>query len=528
MAEVLPEIEAFARIKVIGIGGGGGNSLNRMIQSKIRGIEFIAINTDAQALHYSQANKKIHIGKETTRGLGAGANPEIGAQAAEENEDEIYAALKNSEMVFITTGEGGGTGSGAAPVVAQIARDIGALTVGIVTRPFRFEGDRRRKIAEEGIQRLKEKVDTLIVIPNDRILQIIDRKTSLLDAFATVDDILRQGVQGISDLITVNGLVNLDFADVEAIMRDAGSALMGIGMGNGDNRAVDAVKQAIDSPLLEVSIQGAKGVMINFTGGRDMGMHEIEEAAQLVHNAVDTDANIIWGMVIDENMNNEIKVTLVATGFEPERGERGGALFGGVPQAIVQRNVGDLVDEHESSQEAAVETMGTPQPLRPAVQEPVMETKPQDVPEAFTGIQREPEITPPVREEDELLSFVSNTPRVREDALVGVDPLVSAKPEVQKHQRQGMGTALDDAPSLFDEPIQPFDREPVEELTSEAIAPKRKVEPKLEEEPKPIVKTLSSRFDAAEEDDFDKPAYLRKGVKLEGSIIEVSDPLDKK
>ncbi len=306
MAEVLPEIEAFARIKVIGIGGGGGNSLNRMIQSKIRGIEFIAINTDAQALHYSQADKKIHIGKETTRGLGAGANPEIGAQAAEENEDEIYAALKNSEMVFITTGEGGGTGSGAAPVVAQIARDVGALTVGIVTRPFKFEGDRRRKIAEECIARLKEKVDTLIVIPNDRILQIIDRKTSLLDAFATVDDILRQGVQGISDLITVNGLVNLDFADVEAIMRNAGSALMGIGVGNGDNRAVDAVKQAIDSPLLEVSIQGAKGVMINFTGGRDMGMHEIEEAAQLVHNNVDTDANIIWGMVIDENMNNEI------------------------------------------------------------------------------------------------------------------------------------------------------------------------------------------------------------------------------
>lgn len=532
MAEVLPEIEAFARIKVIGIGGGGGNSLNRMIQSKIRGIEFIAINTDAQALHYSQANKKIHIGKETTRGLGAGANPEIGAQAAEENEDEIYAALKNSEMVFITTGEGGGTGSGAAPVVAQIARDIGALTVGIVTRPFRFEGDRRRKIAEEGIQRLKEKVDTLIVIPNDRILQIIDRKTSLLDAFATVDDILRQGVQGISDLITVNGLVNLDFADVEAIMRDAGSALMGIGVGNGDNRAVDAVKQAIDSPLLEVSIQGAKGVMINFTGGRDMGMHEIEEAAQLVHNAVDTDANIIWGMVIDENMNNEIKVTLVATGFEPERGERGGALFGGVPQSITQRSVGDLADEHEAAQqeEEPSSPMGTPQPLRSVNSAAVPEPALQQETQVFTGIQDNEVIAPEsTNPEDELLEFVANKPRVREGSLVSEEPLVSAQPEVRTFDPvQADSSSVGSSPTLFDEPIQAFDREPIEARTSETIAPRQKVEAKLEDEPKPIVKTLSSRFDEAEEDDFDKPAYLRKGVKVESSIIEVSDPSEKK
>lgn len=516
MAEVLPEIEAFARIKVIGIGGGGGNSLNRMIQSKIRGIEFIAINTDAQALHYSQANKKIHIGKETTRGLGAGANPDIGAQAAEENEDEIYAALKNSEMVFITTGEGGGTGSGAAPVIAQIARDVGALTVGIVTRPFKFEGDRRRKIAEEGIQRLKEKVDTLIVIPNDRILQIIDRKTSLLDAFATVDDILRQGVQGISDLITVNGLVNLDFADVEAIMRDAGSALMGIGVGNGDNRAVDAVKQAIDSPLLEVSIQGAKGVMINFTGGRDMGMHEIEEAAQLVHNSVDTDANIIWGMVIDENMNNEIKVTLVATGFDSERGERGGALFGGVPQPIGQRSVGDLADEHEATQETGDELMGTPQPLRAVSQE-------QQSPE-FAGVQRDTVRTAePSAEEDEFQSFVANTPRARKDTLVSDDPLVSAKPEAKFVDNKA--NSLGNTPSLFDEPIQPFDREPTETLTSDSIAPINKAT--VEAEPQPIIKTMSSRFDAAEEDDFDKPAYLRKGVKVESSIIEVTEATKK-
>ncbi len=520
MAEILPDIEAFARIKVVGIGGGGGNSLNRMIQSKIRGIEFIAINTDAQALHYSQANKKIHIGKETTRGLGAGANPEIGGQAAEESEEEIYAALKNSEMVFITTGEGGGTGSGAAPVVAQIARDIGALTVGIVTKPFRFEGERRRKIAEEGIQRLKDKVDTLIVIPNDRILQIIDRKTSLLDAFATVDDILRQGVQGISDLITVNGLVNLDFADVEAIMRNAGSALMGIGLGNGDNRAVDAVKQAIESPLLEVSIQGAKGVMINFTGGRDMGMHEIEEAAQLVHNSVDSEANIIWGMVIDENMNNEIKVTLVATGFEAERPDRGPALFGGVPQPIGQRSVGELDEEHESRESESAPVLRQMEPVQPKV-EPEFETS-----QPLVGIQaesvdeqtqlRQPEYA--LEPEVEDIPFVADRPRVREGALISDEPLVSAEPQAPRNVGQN-------APSLFDEPIQPFDREPEPEVSSEAIRPAEDREP-VRVENKPIVKTLSSRFDREDEDDFDKPAYIRQGMKLQSSIQEISDSAD--
>jgi len=319
MAEILPDIETFARIKVVGVGGGGGNALNRMVQSKLRGIDFVAINTDAQALHYSQANKKVHIGKEATKGLGAGANPEIGRMAAEESEADIYEALKNSEMVFITYGSGGGTGSGAAPVVARIAKEIGALTVAIITKPFTFEGDRRRKVSDQGIDEIKDKVDTLIMIPNDRILQIIDRKTSLLDAFGAVDDILKQGVQGIADLITINGIVNLDFADVKSIMHDAGSALMGIGQGTGETRAVDAVKQAIDSPLLEVSITGAKGVLINFTGGRDMGMHEVEEAAKLIHDSVDPEANIIFGTVIDENMTGEIRVTLVATGFDSER-----------------------------------------------------------------------------------------------------------------------------------------------------------------------------------------------------------------
>ncbi len=319
MAEILPDIETFARIKVVGIGGGGGNALNRMVQSKLRGIDFVAINTDAQALHWSQANNKVHIGKEATRGLGAGANPEIGRQAAEESEEDIYNALKHSEMVFITAGYGGGTGSGAAPIVARIAREIGALTVAIITKPFSFEGDRRRKIAEAGIAELRDKVDTLIIIPNDRILQLVDRKTTLLDAFGTVDDVLKQGVQGIADLITVNGLVNLDFADVKSIMSNAGSALMGIGEGTGDTRAIDAVKYAMDSPLLEVSIQGAKGVLINFTGGRDMGMHEIEEAAKLIHDSVDPEANIIWGTVLDENLTGAIRVTLVATGFDGER-----------------------------------------------------------------------------------------------------------------------------------------------------------------------------------------------------------------
>ena len=351
MAEILPEIETFARIKVVGIGGGGGNALNRMVQSKLRGIDFVAINTDAQALHYSQANSKVHIGKEATRGLGAGANPEIGRQAAEESEEDILNALKHSEMVFITAGYGGGTGSGAAPVVARIAKEIGALTVAIVTKPFTFEGDRRRKIADAGIEELKDKVDTLIVIPNDRILQLVDRKTTLLDAFGTVDDVLKQGVQGIADLITVNGLVNLDFADVKSIMSNAGSALMGIGQGSGETRAVDAVKYAMESPLLEVSIQGAKGVLINFTGGRDMGMHEIEEAAKLIHDSVDPEANIIWGTVLDENLTGEIRVTLVATGFDTDRNTHG--VFMGQPKDVKEAEpiYGDNTPEDDSEDE---------------------------------------------------------------------------------------------------------------------------------------------------------------------------------
>lgn len=323
MAEILPEVETFARIKVVGIGGGGGAAVERMISTSVRGIEFIAINTDAQALHYSHAARKVHIGQQTTRGLGSGADPEVGRRSAEESEKEIAEVLKGADMVFITLGAGGGTGTGAAPLVAQIAKESGALVVAIATKPFAFEGERRSRIADAGIADIKDNVDTLITIPNDRLLQTIDRKTSLLDAFGVVDDVLRQGVQGISDLITVHGLINLDFADVKAIMSNAGSALMGIGRASGENRAIEAARQAIDSPLLELNIEGAKGVLFNITGGRNMSMHEIDEAAKTITSAVDEDANIIFGAVLDESLDDDIMITVVATGFEGNENSRG-------------------------------------------------------------------------------------------------------------------------------------------------------------------------------------------------------------
>lgn len=316
MAEVKPEMEAFARIKVVGVGGGGVNAVDRMIRSKVRGVEFIAVNTDAQSLHKSEATKKIHIGKNTTRGLGAGANCEVGKKAAEEATEEIVEALKGADMIFVTCGKGGGTGTGAAPIIANIAREVGALTIGVVTRPFTFEGEKRKDTAEQGIDNLRSKVDALITIPNDRLLQIIDKKTSLLEAFEVVDDVLRQGIQGISDLITVHGLINVDFADVKTIMENAGSALMGIGSGKGETRAVDAARNAINSPLLELSISGAKGVLFNITGSADLGMHEIDEAARVITDAVDPGANIIFGAVIDPTLQDEIKITVIATGFE--------------------------------------------------------------------------------------------------------------------------------------------------------------------------------------------------------------------
>jgi len=320
MAEIRPEIETFAKIKVVGVGGSGNNAISRMIDSKIKGVEFVAINTDAQALHHSRAAEKVHIGKNLTKGLGAGMNPEIGRQAAEENRDEIQEVLKGSDMVFVTCGLGGGTGTGAAPIVAETAKELGALTVGVVTRPFAFEGAQRRAIAEEGLQNMKDRVDTIITIPNDKLLSIIDRKTTLVNAFKIVDDVLRQGVQGISDLITRPGIVNVDFADVRAIMQDSGSALMGIGIASGDNRATEAAKAAINSPLLELAIDGAKGVLFNVSGSSDLTMLEINEAANIITENIDPNAKVIFGAVTDDQIRKgEVHITVVATGFDEQK-----------------------------------------------------------------------------------------------------------------------------------------------------------------------------------------------------------------
>lgn len=316
MLDIDVDVEQFANIKVIGIGGGGNNAVNRMIEAGLKGVEFIAVNTDVQALYLSKADKKIQIGEKLTKGLGAGANPEIGTKAAEENEAEIEEALKGADMVFITAGMGGGTGTGAAPVVAEVSKNLNILTVGVVTRPFTFEGKKRQTNAEIGIEEMKNNVDTLITIPNDRLLSIAEKKTSIIDAFKMADDVLRQGVQGISDLIAVPGLINLDFADVRTIMMETGLAHMGIGKGTGENRAVEAAKQAISSPLLETSIEGAKGVLLNITGGSNLGLLEVNEAAELISSAADSEANIIFGAVIDENLQDEIRITVIATGFE--------------------------------------------------------------------------------------------------------------------------------------------------------------------------------------------------------------------
>ena len=304
-----------AVIKVAGVGGGGTNAVNRMVDAGLAGVEFIAVNTDAQALLMTDADVKIQIGAEATRGLGAGADPEIGLAAAQESRDELKEALKGADMVFITAGEGGGTGTGGAPIVAELGQEIGALTVGVVTRPFAFEGRKRAEQAERGIDQLRDRVDTLIVIENDRLLQVVERQTSVVDAFRMADDILRQGVQGITDLITEPGLVNIDFADVRTIMRDAGSALMGIGRASGENRAAEAARIAVSSPLLEASIEGATGILLNVTGGSDIGLFEVNEAAEVVTGAADQNANVIFGAVIDDSIGDEVQVTVIATGF---------------------------------------------------------------------------------------------------------------------------------------------------------------------------------------------------------------------
>ncbi|HHY77419.1 MAG TPA: cell division protein FtsZ [Clostridiales bacterium] len=315
MLEFDVEVNSVARIKVIGVGGAGNNAVNRMIAAGLKGIEFYSVNTDKQALSMTQSPNKLQIGEKLTKGLGAGANPEIGRKAAEESYEDIKQILEGADMVFITAGMGGGTGTGAAPVIAKISKELGILTVGVVTKPFAFEGKVRRMQAEKGLLELREHVDTLVTIPNDRLLQIVDKKTSIMDAFRIADDVLRQGVQGISDLIAVPGLVNLDFADVKTIMDSKGLAHMGIGKGSGENRSAEAVKQAIHSPLLETSIEGAKSVLLNITGGPDLGIFEVNEAAELVAQSADPDAIIIFGAVIDENLKDEMRITVIATGF---------------------------------------------------------------------------------------------------------------------------------------------------------------------------------------------------------------------
>ena len=327
--QVKPEVESFARIRVVGVGGSGGNTVNHMVASNVQGVDFIAINTDAQDLHKSKAKKKIHIGKTLTRGLGTGMNPDMGKQAAEETREEIQDALKGSDMVFITCGMGGGTGTGAAPVVAKIARELGALTVGVVTRPFAFEGQQRLRLAEQGLGELRKAVDASIVIPNDKLLAIVSRETGIKNAFAMCDDILKQAVEGISDLITKTGIINVDFADVRAIMANAGSALMGIGMAVGDKRAENAARAAINSPLLEVSITGAKGVLFSIAGGDDLAMLEVQDAANVITEAIDPDAKVIFGAITDENLKKgAVRVTVIATGFPEQAAGRTPNLFG--------------------------------------------------------------------------------------------------------------------------------------------------------------------------------------------------------
>lgn len=359
MAEIKPVVETFAKIKVIGVGGSGGSAVNRMIDCGIKGVDFIALNTDVQALHYNKAPKKIHIGKTITRGLGAGMNPELGRQAAEEAQNDIREALKDANMVFITCGMGGGTGTGASPVVAEIARDLGALTVAVVTRPFSFEGAQRGNIAERGFAELSDRVDAIITIQNDKILQIIDKKTSILDAFMIVDDVLRQGVQGIAEIISVHAMINVDFSDIRAIMQDAGSALMGIGRASGENKAIEAAKAAISSPLLEMSIDGAKGILFTIFGGADLAMSDVNEAAKIITASADEEAKIIFGAGIDDKLKDEIKITVVATGFSNKGGSR---LSAAAEESFYKPNL--FVEEEQARQEVELRSKMKPSPTK--------------------------------------------------------------------------------------------------------------------------------------------------------------------
>ena len=374
MPEVKPEVETFAKIKVIGVGGSGGSAVNRMIASKIKGVEFIAINTDVQALYHNQAKHKLHIGQATTKGLGAGMDPDVGLLSAQESINELRDLLKGSDMVFITCGLGGGTGTGASPVVAQVAKEIGALAIAVVTKPFSFEGAQRMAIAERGHKELESRVDTIITIPNDKIFQIIDKKTSLLDAFKTVDDVLRQGIQGISEAITIPGVINVDFADVRAIMNDAGSALMGIGEATGENRATVAAKKAISSPLLDISIDGAKGILFIFTGGPSMTMSEINDAAGIITESADSNAKIIFGTVIDENLKDKVRVTVVATGFDERDRSSGSRPMSfeepkySINRFLNKKSMEEKIEESKKTVEVPIQFEDRPKPAAPVAE----------------------------------------------------------------------------------------------------------------------------------------------------------------
>ncbi len=417
MAEIKPQIETFAKIKVVGVGGSGGSSVNRMIASKIRGVEFIAMNTDVQALHASQAQQKLHIGKSVTRGLGAGMDPEVGAKAAEESQNEIREMLKGADMVFITCGLGGGTGSGASPAIASMAREVGALTVAVVTKPFSFEGAARRAIADAAHEKLAANVDTIITIPNDRIMQMIDKKTSLLEAFETVDDVLRQGVQGISELITQHGHINVDFADVRAIMSNRGSALMGIGLGHGENRASDAAKAAIASPLLEVSIDGAKGILFAVTGGSNLSLFEVNEAAKIITESADSGVKVIFGTVIDESMKDEIKITVIATGFD------GRTTTPTKPRLAFSGSMQESASPRSPASDVAARTIPVPSVQQQAVPAPVprslandvaAQAAPEPAPEPLERVPMQPAVRTPYPPPQPMYNAYQASPNVQQ------------------------------------------------------------------------------------------------------------------
>lgn len=397
MEQIKTDVESFARIRVIGVGGSGNNAVNHMVSSKIKGVEFIAINSDAQDLHHSLAKKKIHIGKNLTRGLGAGGNPDMGRRAAEETREEIANSLKGSDMIFITGGMGGGTGTGAAPVVAKIARESGALTVGVVTKPFLFEGQERMRLAMQGIEELKKEVDALITIPNDRLLAIVDKETTVKNAFGMCDDILKQAVEGISDLITMPGIINVDFADIRSVMENAGSALMGIGMSTGEKRAEEAARASINSPLLEVSITGAKGVLFAIAGGDDLGMLEIQDAARIITESIDPHAKVIFGAIKDEKLKkNEVKVTVIATGFPEKESSMGSSTMVRTP--ISKPMDTPLADEPEESRGRIFNSLSNP---RRKEETPETKREPVVANQIKSPVKHEPRPVDPVDEDDD-------------------------------------------------------------------------------------------------------------------------------